>query len=125
MSDKSEATRWADALMDGDYSNATELAALLRRWPDGEPNLQMYKDAIKQVRGLHERIAALEAQVAAEAKAFDAAETRIVELESALEQARVALDEAKPWLATVSQAMATGAYENVMSALRAIEEAQR
>ena len=41
--DKAKATRWADALMDGDYSNAPELAALLRRWPDGEPVASMIR----------------------------------------------------------------------------------
>lgn len=67
-----------------------------------------------------ERIAALEAQVAAEAKAFDAAETRIVELEAALEEARVALRDARASLH--GHGYNAGIIAKVDAVLRAIEE---
>jgi len=64
--------------------------------PPAEPDLQMYKDAIKQVRGLQERIAALE---------------------SVIEQARVALEMLVGWK--------EGGRQKAHAALRKIEEVQR
>lgn len=73
---------------------------------ESEPNLGMYKDAIKQVRGLQERIAALEA---------------------ALEQARVAMKALRSVDAhsALTEDDADTINANLDAALRAIEEVRR